>query len=454
MSKNTPDSATLRGLINRAGAGSRAVATAQRRVALADFAAASPFGEARARLAGLSVILHVRDMALAAAALIDLDGLARRIVLAPPGWGAAELESAALSAKADAIAHDRLMSPVKVALEAIPALPMRAVTLAHERALETEWVLPTSGTTGPPKLVVHTLATLTGAIHEAPRQLWATFYDIRRYGGLQIFLRALAGQGSLQLSGVDERLEAFLARLGEAGVTHISGTPSHWRKALMSGEAGRIDPEYVRLSGEIADDGILAALAEQYPRARIEHAYASTEAGVGFTVGDGKAGFPAALVEAGGAVKLRVVDGALQLKSERAALRFLGDNAAPLCDADGFVDTGDIVERSGDRYLFVGRRGGVINVGGAKVHPEEVEAVINAHPAVQASRVFGRKNAITGALVVADVVLNAGAGSQVALEREIMEVCRSRLPAHKTPARLRFVPELPLTEAGKLARNG
>ena len=336
MSKNSPDSLTLRGLIERAGAGSRAVVTPEHRVAFADFAAASPFGEARARLAGLSVILHVRDMALAAAALIDLDGLSRRIVLAPPGWGAAELESAALSAEADAIAHDRLVSPVKIELEATLALPMRAVALTREPALETEWVLPTSGTTGPPKLVVHTLATLTGAIDDAPRQQWATFYDIRRYGGLQVFLRALSGSGSLWVNGPDETLEAFLVRLGEAGVTHISGTPSHWRKALMSGEAGRIDPEYVRLSGEIADDAILAALGEQYPRARIEHAYASTEAGVAFTVGDGKAGFPAALVEAGGAVKMRVVDGALQLKSERTALRFLGEQRGAARRRRGF----------------------------------------------------------------------------------------------------------------------
>ena len=49
----------------------------------------------------------------------------------------------------------------------------------------------------------------------------------------------------------------FEARAGRAGVTHISGTPTHWRKALMGGEAGRIAPDYVRLSGEIADDSVL-----------------------------------------------------------------------------------------------------------------------------------------------------------------------------------------------------
>ncbi len=184
---------TLTDLIGRAGAGARAIFTRQHRVALADFAHASPFGPSRAALAGRSVVLHVRDIALAAAVLIDLDGFARRIVLCPPGWSAAEIDSAARDAEADAIVHDRLVAPVALAVDAPATLPMRAVERPDRPAVETEWVLPTSGTSGPPKLVRHSLATLTGAIQHAPRQLWATFYDIRRYGGLQILLRALSG---------------------------------------------------------------------------------------------------------------------------------------------------------------------------------------------------------------------------------------------------------------------
>ena len=454
MSKPLSDPSTLRGLIAHAGAAGRAIRSRDAEFALAEFEDASPFGDAREQLRGRSVVLYVRDMALAAAALIDLDGLARRILLCPPGWGAAELASAARDAKADAVVHDRLVAPVRLEVDVVAALPMRPFSRRAGAAHATEWVLPTSGTTGPPKLVVHDMGTLTGAIQEAPRQLWATFYDIRRYGGLQIFLRALSGAGSLWIQSADESVDDFLDRIGDAGITHISGTPSHWRKALMSGVAELIDPEYVRLSGEIADEGILAALRAQYPDARIEHAYASTEAGVAFSVGDEKPGFPASMLEAAGAIKMRIVDGSLRLKSSRCALGFLGADAPTLTDSEGFVDTGDMVELRGDRYVFVGRRNGVINVGGVKVHPEEVEAVINAHPAVQASRVFARKNPITGALVVADIVLNAGAGSQVALEREIMEVCRAALAPHKTPARLRFVPELLMTEGGKLARHG
>ena len=115
---------------------------------------------------------------------------------------------------------------------------------------------------------MHTLGTLMGAIADAPMQQWATFYDIRRYGGLQIFLRALIGRGSLTVGTEGENISPTLARFGDAGITHVSGTPTHWRKVLMSGEGHRIDPEYVRLSGEIADEPFCRPCTRCYPRAR------------------------------------------------------------------------------------------------------------------------------------------------------------------------------------------
>ncbi len=159
----------------------------------------------------------------------------------------------------------------------------------------------TSGTSGVPKIVSHTLEGLTGAIvADGPARgappVWATFYDIRRYGGLQIFLRAILGGGSMVLSEPGEPIADYVARLNASGVTHISGTPSHWRKLLMSGSASGFSPRYVRLSGEIADQAVLDGLSRAFPAASIGHAYASTEAGVGFAVNDGLEGFPASLL--------------------------------------------------------------------------------------------------------------------------------------------------------------
>ncbi len=402
------------------------------------------------------MVLFVRDMAKAAAALIDLDGCVRRIVLCAPGWEPSKVESAAQDTEADALVFDEQVDkpPIPIEFAAPCRLPLQRLEWPRVTRFETEWILPTSGTTGPPKFVAHSLRTLMGAISQAPLQQWATFYDIRRYGGLQIFLRALMGQGSLYLPGEGESIGSLLARFGAAGVNHISGTPSHWRKVLMSREGRRIDPDYVRLSGEIADDAVLQALRTLYPRARIEHAFASTEAGVVFAVGDGKAGFPASRLDGDGAVRMKVVDGSLRVRSDRCGLRVLGVGAPPLADEDGFVDTGDMVERRGDRLHFVGRRGGVINVGGAKVHPEEVEAALNAHAAVLASRVFARRSPITGALVFADVVLRDADAASPSSEREILAACSTRLARHMVPAGLRFVAELPMTDGGKIARHG
>ena len=450
-----PDVATLAGLIAHGGAGAREISSRDHRLSLGDFATRSPFGASRRRFAGRSVVLAVGDMAKAAAALIDLDGRARRILLCPPGFEGDKIARAATLMEADALAYDDEAAPPLALDVAEPVrLPLGPREQDDAPTLATEWVLPTSGTSGPPKLAVHTLQTLLGAIAPAPLQQWATFYDIRRYGGLQIFLRALSGQGSLRLAGPDEPIESFLDRLGECAITHISGTPTHWRKALLSGAASRISPPYVRLSGEIADDGVLAGLAAAYPKASIEHAYASTEAGVVFAVADGRAGFPADWLERAGVVEMKVVDGALRVRSPRRALRLLGAEAAALVDADGFVDTGDMIERRGGRCHFMGRRNGVINVGGAKVHPEEVEAALNSLAIVRAARVFAKPSPITGALVAAEVVLNDPSTAGRELEREIIAAARRRLPAHMAPARIRFVADLPMTDAGKLRRNG
>jgi acyl-coenzyme A synthetase/AMP-(fatty) acid ligase len=310
-------------------------------------------------------------------------------------------------------------------------------------------------------MLVHSLASLSAPIksdqHQGSDVVWGTFYDIRRYGGLQIFLRAVLGHGSLVLSSAGESPGDHLLRLGTHAVTHLTGTPSHWRRALMSPSAQAITPRYVRLSGEIADQAILNTLHSFYPQAAIGHAFASTEAGVAFEVNDGLEGFPASLVGKRGEVEMKVEDRSLHIRSARNAVRYVGEESSVLMDHEGFVDTGDIVELNGDRYYFLGRRSGVINVGGLKVYPEEVEALLNRHPAVRMSCVRSRRNPITGSLVVADVVLKGdpdpAVGRVAELKQEILNICRETLPRHKVPTALNFVPILAVAESGKIKRH-
>jgi acyl-CoA synthetase (AMP-forming)/AMP-acid ligase II len=440
----------------------RTISDARRVVSLTNILGETCLAGRLRELSRRSVLLAVSDQMMSAIVMTELDGVARRMLLCPPDLNADHVQSLIEDAEIDAIVTDQ---PAKWADAGVYLVlgtwpPARAAAKAKtERA--TEWLMLTSGTSGVPKIVGHTLEGLRGAIvadgpARGPAPVWATFYDIRRYGGLQIFLRAIIGGGSMVLSQPEEPIADHVARLRERNVTHISGTPSHWRKLLMSGSAAGFAPRYVRLSGEIADQAVLDGLSRAFPEASVGHAYASTEAGVGFAVNDGLEGFPASLIGTSrDGVEMNVEDGSLRIRSMRAAHAYVGRQAAALADADGFVDTGDMVELRGDRYHFVGRRGGIINIGGLKVHPEEIEAVINGHAEVRMSRAKSRRSPITGAIVVADVILADGCDMSRSAEirDRILADCRARLASHKVPAMIKFVSSLDITAAGKLARH-
>jgi acyl-CoA synthetase (AMP-forming)/AMP-acid ligase II len=447
MKMRQGDPPRLRALVLAAGdAQTRFIADEARRLDVSALASAPP----PVSLRGRTVLLAMPRQIDTAAALIALDGVARRIVLWPHDLPHTHMDAVVAAAGVEFLVAEWPPGNLDQGGALAP------VDGAASGA--TEWVQFTSGTAGQPKMVVHTLQSLAGHLFggaaSAKGPTWCTFYDIRRYGGMQILLRALIGGGSLVLSWPDEAPGAFLARAAAAGATHFLGTPSHWRRALMTEAAGRIEPAYVRLSGEVADQGILDKLREQYPHARIVHAFASTEAGLAFEVEDGRAGFPATLEgQTGGIADIRIEANALRVRSPRNAIGYLDRDISPIPDQAGFVDTGDIVALRGDRYYFAGRRDGTVNVGGQKVHPEEVEAVINQHPAVEMSRVSARASPITGAIVVADIVCRPGAtGPADATPADIRDFCRARLAPHKVPAAIRIVPSLEIAASGKLVR--
>ncbi len=434
-------------------------------VDLAGLAHGSSLGGRLEELRGRTVLLAIKDPLRAALAMLELDGVAARMVLCPADLPPEHLPAVAGGAQADCCIADpgspaAQLPGISTCVGIEPRLqPLQAARASSHR---TEWVLLTSGTTGVPKLVQHDLETLSDALAGARRGaevvVWGTFYDIRRYGGLQIFLRGVH-LGSLVPADPAEPVPAFLERARAAGVTHISGTPSHWRKVLMSGAAATIAPHYVRLSGEIADQAVLDALRAAYPQALVAHAFASTEAGVAFEVRDGLAGFPASLLEAAASrVRLTVAEGTLRVRSGGNAHGYLGADAANFPRTpDGAVDTGDLVEERTGRYHFLGRQGGVINVGGLKVYPEEIEAVINSHPWVRMSLVRARRNPITGSVVIADVVLADGTADAARpapadLTRELLGRCRQSLAAYKVPTMIRVVPGLEVSASGKLVR--
>ncbi|MCG3178505.1 MAG: 2-succinylbenzoate--CoA ligase [Phycisphaerae bacterium] len=318
----------------------------------------------------------------------------------------------------------------------------------------SEVVLFTSGTTGEPKAALHTWASLTSGIRPRPelagvRMLLA--YECTRYAGLQVLLTGLIGRARLTVP-TSRDMGDIIDAIVRDRVEFVSGTPTFWRMLLVrssDGQRRRMPLRQITLGGEAARQPILDALRREFPDARITQIYASTEMGVCFSVHDAREGLPASLLNRDDLpVAMKVENGRLMIRSSRSMRQYLDDQPV----AGRWFDTGDSVEVRGDRVLFLGRESTRINVGGDKVYPEEIEAVLRGVEGVAEVRVSGVDSSIVGQLVQADVLPMPGA-DRAALRERIDFACR-QLAGHKRPRIINLVDTLATGGSMKLRRGG
>lgn len=406
------------------------------------------------------VALVMRSPLSALSALLLLDGEVERLAVLPSDADAEHVLQLRSRSGTSVLVTDRadlLGAPGAVALRQ-PRDGREAAgspRLGGAPSAGTKWLLTTSGTTGEPKFVQHTVQSLTRRVRPRPDPdgqppRWGLLYDWSRFAGLQVVLQALLSRATL-LAPPGGSIAEQVAMLADGGCTHLSATPTVWRKLMMTPHIDRLPLRQVTLGGEIADQAILDALRARFPDARITHVFASTEAGAAFSVNDGLAGFPRSHLETPPqGVQLDIREGRLFVRNELVAGEYLGGGR--FRDDDGFVDTGDEVEVEGDRVRFLGRASGVINVGGDKVHPETVETVLLDHPGVVMARVWGKDNPMTGAVVAAEVVPVTWPDDEAAFRKEVMQHCKRNLRRTEVPVLLRLSRALETTAAGKVSR--
>jgi acyl-CoA synthetase (AMP-forming)/AMP-acid ligase II len=393
---------------------------------------------------GRRVGVQASHFAVRLAALLALDAVAAEACVLP-ATGGPSLADLQLD---DLISDDSSTDPRLADLWSTGEAPMMPVSAGDGRV-----VLLTSGTSGPPKPVLHTWRSLTSAVHsgESHRgRRWLLAYDSSSFAGLQVWLQALLTGGRLSCPPLGDPA-AVVRALVDDGVECISATPTFWRMLLAATSADDwtgVALRRITLGGEAVGQGILDALSERFPAAQVTHIYASTEMGVCFSVHDRREGFPASYLDRDELpCSLMVSDqGELLIQSQRAMQQMENRQTA-----DEWFATGDMVRVAGDRVLFVGRKSGTINVGGSKVMPEEVEEVIRGVPGVLEVRVEGVASSLVGELVCAHVAVSDDADRRT-LREAILAVCRESLPKHKRPALVEFESALESTHSGKLAR--
>jgi acyl-CoA synthetase (AMP-forming)/AMP-acid ligase II len=307
----------------------------------------------------------------------------------------------------------------------------------------------TSGSSGQPKAVRHSWETLGRPVRRTSDQVtqrWLLTYRPHLYAGLQVALQCFLNGGALVAPrpGMSAAEVADLAAASR--VQFVSATPSYWRWLLTFAAMEtlqRLDLVQVTLGGEVVPQEVLDKLKECFPRARVVHIYATTELGRCFSVTDSKAGFPASFLDqrSPDGVELRIVNDELCVRSANAMQGYDGNEGA-----------GDLVQIAAGRVHFRGRASDIINVGGNKVHPLEIERVIRSVPGVADVRVFGRASSIVGQIVECEVVTDEGADSTL-VQETVRSHCLNQLSSHQRPRTIRMVSNIGVSSAGKRTRR-
>lgn len=293
-------------------------------------------------------------------------------------------------------------------------------------------VLFSSGTTGRSKASVLDFAKLVGRADMGPlrpRRVLA-FLSLDHIGGINTLLRTF-GQGGCIVTVSERTPQTVFAAVAAHQVDTLPTTPTFLTMGLISGELDKHDLSSLQLityGTEPMPIQTLRKLGTALPMAKLKQTYGLSELGILPTKSRGNDSLWMKL--GGTGFDLKIIDNILWIRSDMAMLGYL--NAPAPFDEDGYFNTQDVVEVDGEYVRVLGRKSEIINVGGEKVYPNEVESVLLEAGNVIEAVVSGKPSPVTGMVVKAVVRLASPEPASTA-QRRIREHCRGRLEAFKVP---------------------
>lgn len=295
-------------------------------------------------------------------------------------------------------------------------------------------VLFTSGSSGKPKAAVHDFKKLLKKFDKKRRTyVTVNFLLFDHWGGLNTMFHILANGGLLVLLS-DRSPDYVCEQIDRYNVELLPTSPTFLNMLMISRAYQRWSLQSLKLityGAEPMPESLLKMLSKTFPNVQLQQTYGLIELGVLSSKSENN---DSLWVKIGGdGYKVRVNDGLLEIKSDSAMLGYI--NAPSPYTEDGWFKTGDAVEVKGDYFQILGRKSELINVGGEKVYPQEVESVILEMEDITDVLVFGEKNPLTGNIVCARVATDSSKSKEEII-KEIKTLCRAKLASFKVPVKI------------------
>lgn len=312
------------------------------------------------------------------------------------------------------------------------------------KSSKSEISIFTSGTTGKPKRIVHSVDTLTRTVKSndgLQSCIWAFAYNPTHIAGIQVFFQALFNKNIL-IDVFKQSRDTVYEVLEKYEVTHISATPTFYR-LLLPFEREFVNVKRITFGGEKSDFNLYDKLKKLFPNSKITNIYASTELGT--------------LLHANGELFTipEVLKNDVLIKDNELFVRatLLG-RSEDLVVEDGMYGTGDVVEIISTKpitFKFKTRISDYINIGGYKVNVQEVEEVLSSIEGVLMASVIVKANSVLGNMLIANVVLDC---TNLDLsEKNIKAILKDQLQEFKIPRIIKIVKELEFTRTGKISKK-
>jgi acyl-CoA synthetase (AMP-forming)/AMP-acid ligase II len=320
-----------------------------------------------------------------------------------------------------------------------PAQPVNPIARPLVDGKKPGLVLFSSGSTGKSKAALHDFSLLLEKF-KRPRHTFVslTFLLLDHIGGINTMLYVLSNTGTV-VTVEDRNPDTVLGAVEQEKAELLPASPTFLNLILISEAYKRHDLSSLKritYGTEVMPALTLARLCEILPGVDFQQTYGLSELGI---LRSKSREQNSLWVKVGGeGFETRIVDGTLHIRAQSAMLGYL--NAPSPFDSEGWFNTGDAVEVDGEWLKILGRQSEMINVGGMKVFPAEVENVLMEMPNVQDVSVIGEKNPITGQIVVARFNLFEPEEHEQ-LRKRMKEFCRSKLAQFKIPTKLKIVDE-------------